>query len=160
MSWVMFVGPPLICVCERQKWVFISFDRQATWDPELLSALPEITQLVTRKMKIKSRFPDCQTRILSSHPCSFLKNIWLHSTPMYLSKRKETVCYPYKDLYTNVIAALLHGQHWKCPNYPSRGDWIKTTAAYAYKVIFLSNKKQELLNTQQRGWISKQSCWV
>lgn len=63
---------------ERQRLVFILFDREATGDSELLCALPKITQLITRKMKIKHRFPDCQTRILSNHPCSFLKTIWLH----------------------------------------------------------------------------------
>lgn len=67
-----------LCVCKRRRLVFILFDRQATGGSELLCALPKITQLVTRKMKIKPRFPDCQTRILSNHPCSFLKTIWLH----------------------------------------------------------------------------------
>lgn len=38
-----------LCACERQRLVFILFDRQATGDSELLCALPKITQLATRK---------------------------------------------------------------------------------------------------------------
>ena len=62
MCWVMSHGPPLIWVCENQIFFFlISFDGQVTQDPELLSAMPKVTRLVTRKIEIKPRFPDCQT---------------------------------------------------------------------------------------------------
>lgn len=61
VSLTMSLGPPLIYACERQRLVFMLFERQAPWHPELLSALSKVTQLITRKTENKVRLPDCQT---------------------------------------------------------------------------------------------------
>lgn len=109
MSWVMSLSLPLLCLCERQSLVFISSNRKATQEPELLSALPKVTQLVTRKIEIKPRFPDCQTQIPSSHPCSFLKTIWL-CIPLlcYLPNRGKKCVLSIQRLVQTVIATSLY----------------------------------------------------